>query len=188
VRLGYPPGELTEGTGVGGHHRDGRPDRYPGEVYRAALARKFSRTARKKGLAFVLFLGGSLDEVLRELYERSVAKDSDIRFRGLPAARRRHRASGPRCASGASYGGDGYCVESDLMAAARLRSAAGGGSAPKNRTNRFVDNSNTSGFGVKEGLSKWLIEYALNALLPLGEGLGMRAWRFSGCIQRPDLG
>ena len=22
----------------------------------------------------------------------------------------------------------------------------------------------------------------------LGEGLGMRAWRFSGCIQRPDLG
>src|SRR5690554_5933390 len=28
----------------------------------------------------------------------------------------------------------------------------------------------------------------LNSLLPLGEGLGMRAWRFSGCIQLPDLG
>jgi hypothetical protein len=102
-----------------------------------------------------------------------------------PAAVTARQGQGVRLAS---YGGEGYCVESDLMAAARLRSAAGGGSAPKNRTNRFVDNSNTSGFGVKEGLSKWLIEYALNALLPLGEGLGMRAWRFSGCIQRPDLG
>src|SRR5690554_1709549 len=28
----------------------------------------------------------------------------------------------------------------------------------------------------------------LNSLLPLGEGLGMRASRVSGCIQRPDLG
>src|SRR5690606_24217812 len=28
----------------------------------------------------------------------------------------------------------------------------------------------------------------LNSLLPLGEGLGMSAWRVSGCLQLPDLG
>ena len=57
-------------------------NRYLEEVYRPAFNREFSHPAREEGSAFVPFLGGSLNEVLCEQYERTVGKDNCIRFEG----------------------------------------------------------------------------------------------------------
>ena len=113
-------------------------NRYLDEVYRPAFNREFSHPAREEGSAFVPFLGGSLDEVLCEQYERTVGKDNCVRFEGLvlqiPADRHRyhyvkakvrvHRYAdgglavfhGPRRL--ASYGTDGRLVEPDDLRAA----------------------------------------------------------------------
>jgi hypothetical protein len=68
-------------------------NRYLDEVYRPAFNREFSHPAREAGSAFVPFLGGNLDDVLCEQYERTVGKDNCIRFDGLvlqlPADRHR---------------------------------------------------------------------------------------------------
>jgi hypothetical protein len=102
-------------------------------VYRPAFNREFSHPAREEGSAFVPFLGGGLDDVLCEQYERTVGKDNCIRFEGLllqiPADRHRchyvkakvrvHRYAdgslavfhGPRRL--AAYGADGRLAEPD---------------------------------------------------------------------------
>jgi transposase len=108
-------------------------NRYLDEVYRPAFNREFSHPAREEGSAFVPYLGGSLDDVLCEQYERTVGKDNCIRFEGLvlqiPADRHRyhyvkakvrvHRYldgsfavfHGPRRL--AAYGADGRLAEPD---------------------------------------------------------------------------
>jgi transposase len=113
-------------------------NRYLDEVYRPAFNREFSHLAREEGSAFVPFLGGNLDEVLCEQYERTVGKDNCVRFEGLvlqiPADRHRyhyvkakvrvHRYAdgglavfhGPRRL--AAYGTDGRLVEPDDLRAA----------------------------------------------------------------------
>jgi hypothetical protein len=113
-------------------------NRYPDEVCRPAFNREFSHPAREEGSAFVPFLGGSLDDVLCEHYERTVGKDNCVRFEGLvlqiPADRHRchyvkakvrvHRYAdgslavfhGPRRL--ASHAADGHLVELDRKAVA----------------------------------------------------------------------
>jgi len=108
-------------------------NRYLDDVYRPAFNREFSHPAREEGSAFVPFLGGGLDDVLCEQYERTVGKDNCIRFEGLllqiPADRHRchyvkakvrvHRYAdgslavfhGPRRL--AAYGADGRLAEPD---------------------------------------------------------------------------
>jgi len=108
-------------------------NRYLNEVYRPAFNREFSHPAREEGSAFVPFLGGSLDDVLCEQYERTVGKDNCIHFEGLvlqiPADRHRyhyvkakvrvHRYAdsslavfhGPRRL--AAYGADGRLADPD---------------------------------------------------------------------------
>jgi transposase len=108
-------------------------NRYLDEVYRPAFNREFSHPAREEGSAFVPYLGGSLDDVLCEQYERTVGKDNCIHFEGLvlqiPADRHRyhyvkakvrvHRYAdsslavfhGPRRL--AAYGADGRLAEPD---------------------------------------------------------------------------
>ncbi|MGH8559820.1 MAG: hypothetical protein ACRESZ_20680 [Methylococcales bacterium] len=58
-------------------------NRYLREVYRPAFNQEFARPARETGSAFVPFLGGNLDDILCEQYERTVAKDNGVRFEGL---------------------------------------------------------------------------------------------------------
>jgi len=106
---------------------------YLEDIYRPAFNREFSHLAQEEGSAFVAFLGGSLDDVLCEQYERTVGKDNGVRFEGLvlqiPADRHRchyvkakvrvHRYAdgslgvfhGPRQL--ASYGVDGSLTEPD---------------------------------------------------------------------------
>ena len=68
-------------------------NRYLEDGYRPAFNREFSHSAREEGSAFVPFLGGRLDDVLCEQYERTVGKDNGVRFEGLvlqiPADRHR---------------------------------------------------------------------------------------------------
>jgi len=108
-------------------------NRYLDEVYRPAFNREFSHPTREEGSAFVPYLGGSLDDVLCEQYERTVGKDNCIHFEGrvlqIPADRHRyhyvkakvrvHRYAdsslavfhGPRRL--AAYGADGRLAEPD---------------------------------------------------------------------------
>lgn len=58
-------------------------NRYLREVYRPAFNQEFARSPRETGSAFVPFLGGNMDDILCEQYERTVGKDNCVRFEGL---------------------------------------------------------------------------------------------------------
>ncbi|MGH7261728.1 MAG: hypothetical protein ACREVA_10765 [Burkholderiales bacterium] len=58
-------------------------NRYLREMYQPAFNQEFARPARETGSAFVPFLGGNLDDILCEQYERTVGKDNCVRFEGL---------------------------------------------------------------------------------------------------------
>jgi transposase len=58
-------------------------NRYLREVYRPAFNAEFAQPSMEEGSAFVPFLGGSLDDILCEQFERTVGKDNCVRFEGL---------------------------------------------------------------------------------------------------------
>jgi transposase len=58
-------------------------NRYLRDVYRLAFNAEFTQPPLEDGTAFVPFLGGSLDGILCEQFERTVGKDNCVRFEGL---------------------------------------------------------------------------------------------------------
>jgi transposase len=58
-------------------------NRYLKEVYRPAFNAEFAMPPQEEGSAFVAFIGGSLDDLLCEQFERTVGKDNCVRFDGL---------------------------------------------------------------------------------------------------------
>ena len=68
-------------------------NRYLEEVYRPAFNAEFQKPALEEGSAFVPWIGGALDDILCEQFERTVGHDNCIRFEGLalqiPANRHR---------------------------------------------------------------------------------------------------
>jgi transposase len=84
---------LPKELALGGITDRDAANRYLAEVYRPAFNAEFSRPPREEGSAFVPFLGGNLDDMLCEQYERTVGKDNTVRFEGLvlqiPADRHR---------------------------------------------------------------------------------------------------
>lgn len=66
---------------------------YLEEVYRPAFNAEFQQPALEKGSAFVPWIGGALDDILCEQYERTVGHDNCVRFEGvtlqIPADRHR---------------------------------------------------------------------------------------------------
>ena len=68
-------------------------NRYLQEVYRPAFNAEFAHPAPEEGSAFVPWIGGCLDDILCEQYERTVSADNCVRFEGLilqiPADRHR---------------------------------------------------------------------------------------------------
>ena len=68
-------------------------NRYLREVYLPAFNAEFARSAREQGTAFVPWIGGSLEDILCEQYERTVGNDNCVRFEKLilqiPADRHR---------------------------------------------------------------------------------------------------
>lgn len=68
-------------------------NRYLEEVYRPAFNAEFAQPAREEGNAFVPWIGGSLDDILCEQFERTVGHDNCVRFESqvlqIPADRHR---------------------------------------------------------------------------------------------------
>ncbi len=66
---------------------------YLEEVYRPAFNAEFPQPALEEGSAFVPWIGGALDDILCEQYERTVGHDNCVRFEGvtlqIPADRHR---------------------------------------------------------------------------------------------------
>jgi transposase len=58
-------------------------NRYLQDVYRPSFNAEFAQPPLAEGTAFVPFLGGSLDDILCEQFERTVGKDNGVRFEGL---------------------------------------------------------------------------------------------------------
>ncbi|HZC02850.1 MAG TPA: hypothetical protein VE844_16290 [Gammaproteobacteria bacterium] len=58
-------------------------NRYLEEVYRPAFSAEFQQPATEEGSAFVPWIGGSLDDILCEQYERTVGHDHCVRFEGI---------------------------------------------------------------------------------------------------------
>ena len=113
-------------------------NRYLQEVYLPAFNAEFAQPAPEEGSAFVAWIGGSLDDILCEKYERTVSADNCVRFEKLilqiPADRHRchyvkarvqvHRYAngnlavlhGPRRL--ADYNGEGKILAQNLKQAA----------------------------------------------------------------------
>lgn len=68
-------------------------NRYLAEVYRPAFNAEFAQPAREEGRAFVPWIGGSLDDILCEQFERTVGHDNGVHFdcRVLQIPADRHR-------------------------------------------------------------------------------------------------
>ena len=68
-------------------------NRYLREVYLPAFNAEFAKAAREEGTAFVPWIGGNLDDILCEQYDRTVGNDNCVRFEKLilqiPADRHR---------------------------------------------------------------------------------------------------
>jgi hypothetical protein len=113
-------------------------NRYLKEVYMPAFNAEFMQPAQEEGSAFVAWIGGDLDVILCEHYERVVGNDNCVAFEGMklqiPADRHRmHYVKvkvrvnrymdgslaifhGPRRL--ARYGSDGRLLQPELQAAA----------------------------------------------------------------------
>jgi transposase len=111
---------------------------YLEEVYRPAFNAEFRQPSLEEGSAFVPWIGGNLDDILCEQYERTVGHDNCVRFEGqvlqIPADRHRcpyvkakvrvHRYAdgtlavfhGPRKL--ADYAADGQLRRTDIKAVA----------------------------------------------------------------------
>jgi len=68
-------------------------NRYLAAVYLPAFNQEFMQPAIEEGSAFVAWIGGGLDDILCEQFERTVGNDNGVRFEGLvlqiPADRHR---------------------------------------------------------------------------------------------------
>ena len=107
-------------------------------MYRPAFNAEFRQPSLEEGSAFVPWIGGNLDDILCEQYERTVGHDNCVRFEGqvlqIPADRHRchyvkakvrvHRYAegtlavfhGPRKL--ADYAADGQLRRTDIKAVA----------------------------------------------------------------------
>jgi hypothetical protein len=56
---------------------------YLRDIYRPAFNAEFTQPPLEEGTAFVPFLGGSLDDILCEHFDRTVGNDNCVRFDGL---------------------------------------------------------------------------------------------------------
>lgn len=86
-------GRLPKELGAAGITTLEAANRYLEEVYRPAFNVEFQQPAMEEGSAFVPWVGGALDDILCEHYERTVGHDNCVRFEGItlqiPADRHR---------------------------------------------------------------------------------------------------
>ena len=91
--FGTHQGRLPQELALAGITSMAAANRYLAEVYLPAFNTEFAQSAMAEGSAFVPWIGGSLDDILCEQFERTVSADNCVRFDGLilqiPADRRR---------------------------------------------------------------------------------------------------
>lgn len=76
-------GRLPKELGAAGITTLEAANRYLEEVYRPAFNVEFQQPAMEEGSAFVPWVGGALDDILCEHYERTVGHDNCVRFEGI---------------------------------------------------------------------------------------------------------
>lgn len=76
-------GRLPKELALAGVTDMNRANRYLQDVYRPPFNAEFAQSPMEEGTAFVPFLGGNLDDILCEQFERTVGKDNRVRFEGL---------------------------------------------------------------------------------------------------------
>lgn len=76
-------GRLPQELALAGITEMATANRYLRETYRPAFNREFAQPPREEGTAFVPFVGGHLDDILCEQFERTVGKDNCVKFEGL---------------------------------------------------------------------------------------------------------
>jgi len=91
--FGTHQGRLPQELALAGITGMEAANRYLQEVYRPAFNAEFAQPAPEDGSAFVPWIGGHLDDILCEQYERTVSADNCVRFEKLilqiPADRHR---------------------------------------------------------------------------------------------------
>lgn len=76
-------GRLPQELALAGITDMAAANRYLKETYLPAFNREFAQPAQEEGTAFVPFVGGPLDDILCEQFERTVGKDNCVKFEGL---------------------------------------------------------------------------------------------------------
>jgi transposase len=91
--FGTHQGRLPQELALAGITSMAQANQYLTKVYLPAFNAEFAVPAMEQGTAFVPWIGGSLDDILCEHYERTVGADNCVRFEGLslqiPADRHR---------------------------------------------------------------------------------------------------
>ena len=91
--FGTHQGRLPQELALSGITCMAAANRYLQESYLPAFNAEFAQPALEEGSAFVPWIGGSLDDILCEQFERTVSADNCVRFDGLilqiPANRHR---------------------------------------------------------------------------------------------------
>lgn len=81
--LGTHQGRLPQELALAGITDMGAANRYLQRIYRPAFNAEFSQPATAEGSAFVPWIGGALEDILCEQYERVVSADNCVRFEGM---------------------------------------------------------------------------------------------------------
>lgn len=91
--FGTHQGRLPQELALAGITNMAEGNRYLTQVYMPAFNAEFAQPAMEEGTAFVPWIGGSLEDILCEQYERTVGPDNCVRFENLilqiPADRHR---------------------------------------------------------------------------------------------------
>ena len=81
--FGTHQGRLPQELALAGITTMAEANRYLAQVYRTAFNAEFAQPAAEDGSAFVPWIGGCLEDILCEQYERTVGSDNCVRFENL---------------------------------------------------------------------------------------------------------
>lgn len=81
--FGTHQGRLPQELALAGITSMVQANQYLAQVYLPAFNAEFAQPAMAEGSAFVPWIGGSLEDILCEQYERTVGSDNCVRFEGL---------------------------------------------------------------------------------------------------------
>lgn len=81
--FGTHQGRLPQELALAGITSMAQANRYLAAVYMPAFNAEFAQPAMEEGSAFVPWIGGSLEDILCEQFERTVSADNCVRFEGM---------------------------------------------------------------------------------------------------------